>query len=254
MEQGRFCRRRDRRQHASSGKSGGPCTIRRTHPTFVETVPGKGYRFIAAVEVVSEPETVVAPPAPLDAPAGKLEAPASLAAAAGNHEAPASSTGAPDRFEPAPAGRRNRLRLPVAIVAVVLVAAYFSWARLGGDRPGQRIMLAVLPFENLSGDPEREYLADGLADETIASLGQIDPDHVSVIGRTSTTAYKRTTKSLARDRSGAGRRLSLGKLHSGRGRAPANHIQADSRREIRCTCGRRRTTASRPACSACSGS
>ena len=57
--------------------------------------------------------------------------------------------------------------------------------------------VAVLPFENLSGDEGREYLADGLAEETIASFGQIDPEHLSVIGRTSTLAYKRTRKSLA---------------------------------------------------------
>jgi TolB-like protein len=61
----------------------------------------------------------------------------------------------------------------------------------------QRVTLAVLPFENLSADPEREYLADGLTDETSASLGQIDPEHLSVIGRTSVMAYKRTTKPLA---------------------------------------------------------
>jgi TolB-like protein/Tfp pilus assembly protein PilF len=60
-----------------------------------------------------------------------------------------------------------------------------------------RVTLAVLPFENLSADPEREYIADGLTEETIAALGQIDPDHISVIGRTSVMTYKRTTKSLA---------------------------------------------------------
>ena len=57
--------------------------------------------------------------------------------------------------------------------------------------------VAVLPFENLSGDPDREYLADGLAEETIVSLGQIDPERVHVVGRTSMMIYKRTTKSLA---------------------------------------------------------
>lgn len=59
------------------------------------------------------------------------------------------------------------------------------------------VTLAVLPFENLSADPEREYLADGLTEETIATLGQIDPEHLRVIGRTSVMSYKRTTKSLA---------------------------------------------------------
>lgn len=57
--------------------------------------------------------------------------------------------------------------------------------------------IAVLPFENLSADLEKEYLADGLTEETIALLGQIDPNHLRVIGRTSVMAYKRTTKALA---------------------------------------------------------
>jgi DNA-binding winged helix-turn-helix (wHTH) protein len=61
----------------------------------------------------------------------------------------------------------------------------------------RKVTLAVLPFENLSADPEREYLADGLTEETSASLGQIDPEHLSVIGRTSVMAYKRTTKTVA---------------------------------------------------------
>ncbi len=60
-----------------------------------------------------------------------------------------------------------------------------------------RVTLAVLPFENLSADPGREYLAYGLTEETIAALGQVDPDHLGVIGRTSTMAYKGTAKSLA---------------------------------------------------------
>jgi TolB-like protein/Flp pilus assembly protein TadD len=58
-------------------------------------------------------------------------------------------------------------------------------------------MVAVLPFENLGSDPEREYLADGLTEETIATLGQIDPEHLCVIGRTSSMAYKGALKSLA---------------------------------------------------------
>src|SRR3984893_3897315 len=52
----------------------------------------------------------------------------------------------------------------------------------------EKMTLAVLPFENLSADPEREYLADGLTEETSASLGQIDPEHLSVVCRTSVMA------------------------------------------------------------------
>lgn len=65
------------------------------------------------------------------------------------------------------------------------------------EESASRVTLAVLPFENLGADPEREYLADGLTEEAIAALGQIDPDHLSVIGRTSVMTYKRTTKTLA---------------------------------------------------------
>jgi len=59
------------------------------------------------------------------------------------------------------------------------------------------VTLAVLPFENLSAQPERDYVADGLTEELIASLGLIDPEHLCVIGRTTMMAYKRTSKTLA---------------------------------------------------------
>ena len=61
----------------------------------------------------------------------------------------------------------------------------------------KRMTLAVLPFENLGGDDSRDYLIDGLTEEAIAAIGQIDADHLAVIGRTSVNHYKRTTKSLA---------------------------------------------------------
>lgn len=59
------------------------------------------------------------------------------------------------------------------------------------------VILAVLPFENLSGEAEHEYIADGLTEEVIAALGQIEPERLSVIGRTSVRVYKGTTKTLA---------------------------------------------------------
>jgi len=57
-------------------------------------------------------------------------------------------------------------------------------------------VLAVLPFEILGPEPNREYLADGLTEEVIAALGQIDPIRLSVIGRTTMMRYMRTSKSL----------------------------------------------------------
>lgn len=88
-----------------------------------------------------------------------------------------------------------------------------------------RVTLAVLPFENLSADPQREYLADGLTEETIATLGQIDPDHLSVIGRTSVMAYKRTTKSLSE----IGHELDAAYLIESSIRAEGGHLRITSK-------------------------
>lgn len=51
-------------------------------------------------------------------------------------------------------------------------------------------MLAVLPFENLTGDPNKEYLADGLTEQTISLLGRLNPEQLGVIARTSVMGYK----------------------------------------------------------------
>jgi len=59
------------------------------------------------------------------------------------------------------------------------------------------LTLAVLPFESLNAGHEHDYFGDGFTEEATTALGQIDPDHLSVIGRTSVLSYKRTTKSLA---------------------------------------------------------
>jgi TolB-like protein/DNA-binding winged helix-turn-helix (wHTH) protein/Flp pilus assembly protein TadD len=53
-----------------------------------------------------------------------------------------------------------------------------------------RIMLAVLPFQNLTGDPNKEYLADGLTEETISQLSRLNPERLGVISRTSVMGYK----------------------------------------------------------------
>lgn len=71
-----------------------------------------------------------------------------------------------------------------------------------------RVTLGVLPVENLGAGPDHEYLAAGLTEEVIAALGQVDPEHIGVIGRTSMMAYKGTTKSLAE----IGRELGAGFL------------------------------------------
>jgi TolB-like protein len=57
-------------------------------------------------------------------------------------------------------------------------------------------MLAVLPFENLTGDPNKEYLADGLTEETISQLGRLNPEQLGVIARTSVMGYKHKEERL----------------------------------------------------------
>jgi len=57
-------------------------------------------------------------------------------------------------------------------------------------------MIAVLPFQNLSGDPDQEYFSDGLTEEIIAQLGSVEPNQIGVIARTSVMRYKHATKSL----------------------------------------------------------
>lgn len=59
-------------------------------------------------------------------------------------------------------------------------------------------MLAVLPFENLSGDQEQEYFSDGLTEEMITQLARLNPDRLGVIARTSSLRYKKTTKGISK--------------------------------------------------------
>jgi TolB-like protein len=82
--------------------------------------------------------------------------------------------------------RGYRFVAPVAVVREEAVPQQPLAAKLG-----------VLPFENLGGEGHREYLSDGLTEEVIASLGQLDPERLRVIGRTSMMAYKGARKSLA---------------------------------------------------------
>jgi TolB-like protein/Tfp pilus assembly protein PilF len=61
-----------------------------------------------------------------------------------------------------------------------------------------RLMIAVLPFENLTGESDQEYIADGLTEEMIGQLGRVNPETLGVIARTTVMRYKRTNKSVRR--------------------------------------------------------
>jgi TolB-like protein/DNA-binding winged helix-turn-helix (wHTH) protein/Flp pilus assembly protein TadD len=80
----------------------------------------------------------------------------------------------------------------LASVVILMGGGYISWRHFRSTAPPGKIMLAVLPFENLTGDPNKEYLADGLTEETISQLGRLNPEQLGVIARTSVMGYKHT--------------------------------------------------------------
>jgi TolB-like protein/DNA-binding winged helix-turn-helix (wHTH) protein/Tfp pilus assembly protein PilF len=143
---------------------------------FIETLPRRGYRFIAPVD-----------------------------------EAESAAPGPGTSYEPPVqvlAGRRlSRYRLPVMVGAGVLALLFIltygaRWREtLGAEtRPhpgtGQQSIqsLAVLPLENLSSDPDQEYFAEGMTDALTTDLAKIST--LKVISRTSSMQFKGTKKPL----------------------------------------------------------
>ena len=200
-------------------------------PTFIETVAGKGYRFIATVEVL--PDVVPSPLPPAAAPPSLvLAAPASVVvggqtlASRTEAAATAASVAVPEAVvgERA-AGRRASARLVFGALIVAALAGALLWEWKRPAESGTRVTIAVLPFDNLNGDAETDYLASGLTEDTIVSLGRIDPERVSVIGRTSMIVYRNTTKSLAE----IGRELGTDYLVESSLRAESSHLRITAR-------------------------
>lgn len=106
----------------------------------------------------------------------------------------------PLRARPRPAARKIlgiKAAYVYAVVPVLLVLLLGLnvgglRSRLLGRGPASAIRLAVLPFENLSGDPQQDYFGDGMTQEMIAQLGRLHPETLSVIARVSVMRYKKT--------------------------------------------------------------
>ena len=134
-------------------------------PHFIETLPRRGYRFVATVtqgDSPAIPQGIEEPPSPL----------------------------------PLRNGWRDLIGLLSLLVAIG-AASYFVWQRyFSAQALGGKVMLAVLPFENLSGDPNQEYFSDGLTEEMITQLGRLQPERLGVIARTSTMQYKKSGKDI----------------------------------------------------------
>ena len=100
------------------------------------------------------------------------------------------------RFNPDARSRRKRTILVCAvaifIIATIMVGTWWYQRVLSSSREERSI--AVLPFNNLSGDKENAYFADGIQDEILTRLSKIAD--LKVISRTSTESYKSTPKNL----------------------------------------------------------
>ncbi len=129
------------------------------NPRFLETIKRRGYRFVAPVQEVAR---VV------------------------------EGTSSP-RLPP-----RSRV-LKWAAGALILAAVFGSalwFSRTPSEPAPDQIMLAVLPFKNIGGDPAEDYIADGLTEEMIFELGQLSSSKLGVIARTSVMPYKTTDKGI----------------------------------------------------------
>jgi len=137
----------------------------------IQTIPKSGYRLLAPVEWMGVPQ---------QAPAAQFKLEANEVAAV-------------------PSRRSWVLGTAIAVLVVLIaLAAIFD---VGGLRTRRRAnpapqirSLAVLPLQNLSGDPAQEYFSDGMTDALITDLAQIGA--LKVISRTSSIQYKQTKKSL----------------------------------------------------------
>jgi TolB-like protein/DNA-binding winged helix-turn-helix (wHTH) protein/Tfp pilus assembly protein PilF len=151
-------------------------------PRFVQTVTGTGYRFIAPVREAA----ALTPP---------------LQVVAGQPTLVEDRFGTETRRDGAPRVRGSRIQSIFLVSFVVLLGglvAYFQLFRFRvHPQPASgRLMLAVLPFQNLTGDAGQEYFSDGLTEEMIARLGSLDPQHLGVIARTSVMHYKNSQEKL----------------------------------------------------------
>jgi TolB-like protein/DNA-binding winged helix-turn-helix (wHTH) protein/Tfp pilus assembly protein PilF len=141
-----------------------------SEPRFLQTIVGKGYRFVGPITVIGSPAAVAA-----------------TTAVVPDEETPLSRPHA---------GLRWKLAALAAVFvlagAAVFAFRYFDWTPRFPRRPVHSI--AVLPLKNLSGDAADEYFADGMTDELITNLAKISA--LRVTSYTSVSKYKTTSKPL----------------------------------------------------------
>lgn len=139
---------------------------------YIETIPRRGYRFLVSVERVGVPSALT----PSAEPAASV---------------------IPE--QPVARVRRRMIVAAGVLIVAAIVGSIFGLKFLRNDPPptkSGRVMLAVLPFRNLSPDPSQEFISDGTTEEMIAQLGRLDPQGLGVIARTSVMRYRNTDQSI----------------------------------------------------------
>jgi DNA-binding winged helix-turn-helix (wHTH) protein len=155
-------------------------------PKFIQTVTGMGYRFIAPTVTIGEPA--------IDLPAAPTLEPAA-----------ADAVTAPQALTPAPQGfPKKPLAIQIAVVArfvgltVLFIVMAIGPRKIAGllhlDSDPPITSLAVIPLDNLSGDPNQEYLADGMTDDLITMLAKNST--LRIVSRTSVMQYKSARRPL----------------------------------------------------------
>ena len=155
------------------------------NPRFIETVPRRGYRFIASVATLDpEPPVALEPPAGDDASSVRLQA-----------DEQATRPPPPATLHVASPSLSRALRwwsAGLLCLALVSVTAFLYRRARSAEAAIQSVV--VLPFENLTGEAGQEYFADSVTDAVTAHLSQMGLD---VISRTSARQYKQTTKRVS---------------------------------------------------------
>ena len=137
--------------------------------------------------------------------------------------------------------RRRWLALPAGLLVSVCTLVAFVALDVGGLRTrlaggaARTVKLAVLPFENRTGDAEQEYFSDGMTDELISQLGRLHPAGLLVTARTSAMRYKKSSAPLdqiARELGVAYVLEGSARREAGRIRISAALIQARSQTQI----------------------
>jgi TolB-like protein/DNA-binding winged helix-turn-helix (wHTH) protein/Flp pilus assembly protein TadD len=188
--------------------------IRRTlgdrpdNPEFIETLPRRGYRFVAPV---IDESTVEPPDLPTSPAAAELATEDKVEPETAHSERESSS----DKSTL----RKFAIILVLAMVAAAAITGYFWVVRNRANASLNNTSVAVLPFADSSPHTDQEYFSDGLAEQLINDLAKVSG--LKVVGRSSAFQFKGKNEDL-RD---VGRKLGVANVLEGSVRRDGNHVR-----------------------------